>query len=504
MGKAARLQEIALLPPPQGVTLSHWLYSEIRAAIIEQRAVPGAQLPASRTLATRYGIARGTVVAVYEQLVAEGYVESKRGSGTVVSFRLPEQFLQAGQLSNPVRIAASKSVPSRLSQRGAALSPSPYPLHQVQTLGGAFRANQPSIEAFPLQTWMRLAARRARISDRALLVDADALGFLPLRRAIAGWVGMARGVHCSPEQVVVLSGTQQALNHIARLVLDPGDSVWMEDPGFIGAQAAFKAAGARIVPISVDAQGLDVATAERTAPNARLAYVTPAHSHPLGRTMSTERRLALLSWAQRNGAWIFEDDYDGEFRFSGRPLAALQSLDSNGCVIYGASFGKLLFPSLRISFVVAPPTLVGALANLRSLTDRYQPILSQAVLTDFIVEGHFEQHMRRMRTLYAERRDVLLECAQRLWRGLLDVETTPGGLQTVGWLADGLIDTEIASAAASAKVELLPLSSRALRPGVVNGLQLGFATVPPAEIRRGAERLAGVLENLRLRMPHAQ
>jgi GntR family transcriptional regulator/MocR family aminotransferase len=496
MPKAARLQEIALRPPPAGATLSHWLYSEIRAAIIEERASPGTLLPASRALAARYGVARGTVVTVYEQLEAEGYIESRRGSGTVVSARLPEQFLQTGQLCNPVRIAASKCVPSQLSRRGAALARSPYALEQVRTLGAAFRANQPSIEAFPLQVWMRLAARRARLSDRALLVDGDALGFYPLRRAISNWVGLARGVHCSPEQVVVLPGTQQALNHIARLVLDPGDAVWMEDPGFIGAHAAFNAAGARIVPVSVDAQGLDVAAAEQLAPGARLAYVTPAHSHPLGRTMSTERRLALLGWAQRTGAWIFEDDYDGEFRFAGRPLAALQSLDSAGCTIYGASFGKLLFPSLRISFVVAPPRLVEPLRNLRSLTDRYQALLSQAVLTDFIVEGHFEQHMRRMRTLYAERRDVLLECARRYWQGRLDVETTPGGLQTVGWLADGLVDTEVAAAATAANVELQPLSRRALRPGIINGLQLGFATVPPAEIRQGAERLAAVLEKI--------
>ena len=494
MPKATNSHEIALRPAPAGVTLSHWLYSELRDAIRERRAGPGSRLPASRILAERYGISRGTVVAVFEQLTAEGYIKSRRGSGTVVAARSPEQFLHAGRLTSLVRIAAPKCIEPQLSRRGAALIPSPYRLEGGQPLGAAFRSNQPSVETFPLQIWMRLAARRARISDRALLVDGDARGYYPLRRAISNWLGMARGVHCTPDQVLVLPGTQQALNHIARLVLDPGDSVWMEDPGFIGAHAAFRAAGAHIVPVSVDLQGLDVAAAERAAPRAKLAYVTPAHSHPLGRTMTTERRLALLGWAQRTGAWIFEDDYDGEFRFSGRPLAALQSLDSAGCVIYGASFGKLLFPSLRISFVVAPPRLVDPLRTLRSVTDRYQATLGQAVLTDFIVEGHFEQHMRRMRTLYAERRDVLLECAQKHWRGRLDVETTPGGLQTVGWLPRDLLDTKVAAAAAAANIETLPLSSRALRPGIVNGLQRGFATVPPTEIRRSAERLAAVLE----------
>jgi GntR family transcriptional regulator/MocR family aminotransferase len=367
----------------------------------------------------------------------------------------------------------------------------------VASAGCAFRAYHPALDVFPLSLWSRIVARRSRQSARSLLAGGDAAGYQPLRETLAAYLGSVRGVKCSAEQVVIVSGTQQALDIVARLVLDPGDAVWMENPGYTGTQAALHAAGAEIVPVPVDKNGLNVKAGETSFRNARLAYVTPAHQFPLGVVLSLERRLELLNWADEMGGWIFEDDYDSEYRYAGRPLPALQGLDQSGSVIYAGSFNKMLFPSLRLGYLVLPHRLVEPFLAARSVVDRYPPVLDQAVVCDFMVEGYFGQHIRRMRELYAERRLTLMDAAKRELQGLMELDDLPAGLHTNGWFQWNISDLKVVEAALAAEIEVMPLSKFGIGRYIPNGLMLGFATINPAAIEAAVPRLAKVLERLK-------
>jgi len=483
---------LSLPPRGRGETLSAWLYRELRQAILEGRLKAGAPLPSSRSLSTQYKVARGTVVFVFEQLTSEGYLEGKTGSGTRVSSKLPDEyFIGAGKSSRP-------ALPLRkghLSQRGHALAQSPFlKLQRSVKALRAFRANQPSVTHFPTEIWSRIGSRRMRMASRSMLLDGDVLGYLPLREAVASHLGETRAVVCDSSQIMIVSGTQQALDLIIRLTLDPGDEAWMEDPGYPGASAMLLAAGASVVSISVDHQGMRVSEGLRKAPQAKLAYVTPAHQFPLGVAMPLERRLQLLEWSRQSGSWIFEDDYDSEFRFAGKPLASLQSLAPYGNVIFSGSFSKMLFPSLRMGFLVLPQHLAEAARQARSLLDRFGPPVEQAVLCDFITEGHFGRHLRKMREIYAEHLAILSESAQKEWGGRLVLQPTDTGLQTVAWLSSsGQSDRDFSRTAAGRGVEVVPLSAFARQWKKRNGLQIGFASISPAEIRRGVEAMGQIL-----------
>jgi GntR family transcriptional regulator/MocR family aminotransferase len=324
------------------------------------------------------------------------------------------------------------------------------------------------------------------------------LGYRPLREAVADYLNTSRGVHCSPEQVLIISGVQEALDRAAHLLLDPGEPVWMEDPGYPGAAVVFRSVGAKICAVPVDAEGLDLEQGRRRWGRARLVYVTPAHQYPLGVTMSLRRRLELLEWARRAGTCVFEDDYDSEYRYSGRPVPALQGLDRAGVVLFAGSFSAVLFPSLRLGYLVVPSDLVDTFAAAESVSTHHPPLMEQAVLCDFIREGHFARHVRRMRELYAERRAVLLDCARRRLAGMLEIPGVDAGMQTVGWLRRGINAERVAPAAARLGVEVVPLSRYALGRRRMNGVILGFAAVEPREIRRGVEQLALVLGKHRL------
>jgi GntR family transcriptional regulator/MocR family aminotransferase len=326
-----------------------------------------------------------------------------------------------------------------------------------------------------------------------------------LRAAIADHLVNARGARCTAEQVLVVGGAQQALDLVARLLLDPGDAVWLEDPGYFGARMAFAAAGARLVPVAVDQEGLDVASGERDEPGARLAYVTPSHQFPLGAVMSAPRRLALLAWARSAGAWIVEDDYDSEFRYEGGPLPCLQGLeaerrsgDEPARVVYVGTFSKTLAPGLRLGFLVVPDPLVDAFRAARSAVDLHPPAHPQAVLADFITEGHFARHVRRVRVLYAERQAGLLAAAGEALDGHLALEADPAGLHLVGWLADGIPDTEVTDAAAAEGVVVSPLSRHALRsssmPAGRGALLLGYAGFGVGQLRAGVRGLRRAFE----------
>jgi len=293
----------------------------------------------------------------------------------------------------------------------------------------------------------------------------------------------------------VTAGSQQALDLAARVLLDPGDIAWMEDPGYAGARGALRAAGIRCAPVAVDAEGLRVAEGEARAPEARMAYVTPSHQYPLGATLSLSRRMALLAWARRRRAWIVEDDYDSEFRYAGRPLAALQGLDASGRVIYTGTFSKVLFPALRLGYLVVPESVVDAFASARALADRHPPVLEQALVAEFLSEGHFARHIRRMRTLYAERQDALISEAQRELGGWLEVSPAEAGMHLVGWLAPHSNDREASRKAAAAGVSAPAVSAFSVRHWTRPGLLLGYAAVNRRQIREGVRKLAHAMLN---------
>ncbi|MGF6772233.1 GntR family transcriptional regulator/MocR family aminotransferase [Paraburkholderia sp. GAS199] len=503
--------EIALAPRPEGVSLQQWLYDEIRGAILSGRFAPGSRLPATRDLAARYVISRGTVLGVFAQLTAEGYVSGAVGRGSFVATELPERRLTPARRKAPPRALTreatrtsadahaewSPAIPD-LSARGRLLARTPFQVQGRAVPALAFRPSQPDLTAFPFALWSRLAARRTRRFRTDMLTDGEAQGYGPLREAIAEHVRTARGIACSGLNVVMLGSVQQALDLSARLLLDPGDTVLMEDPGYPGARFVFEAAGARIVGAPVDADGMDVNWARRHASHARIAYVTAGRQAPLGPPLALERRLALLAWAREKGALILEDDYDSEFRFAGRPLAALKSLDSDGHVIYCGTFSKLLFPALRIAYAIVPDRLVDPFVAALSLSARHVALDQQSILHAFIAEGHFGRHIRRMRLLYGERAQALEDALQRHLGGVLDTPGITTGLDTPAFLPLKTDDTLVAARAASAGIETRPLSYYAFERPVPPGLVLGFAAVDADAIGKGVVRLARVLDAMKL------
>jgi GntR family transcriptional regulator/MocR family aminotransferase len=487
MPKRATPFELILPVREPGEPAYRWLYTALRAEILEGRLRPGTRLPGTRDLGGQYGLSRGTIVNAFGQLQSEGYVEGSVGSGTYVSKTLPEELSVTRGAAHP---QPRPMAPGRkLSDYGRRVTP--FGVLEVRP-SRAFRSNLPALDLFPLALWAQVTARRLRRASTSLLLGCDPMGYGPLREAVADYLNASRGVKCVPAQVAIVSGVQEALDLAARLFLNPGDRVCMEDPGYTGAAIVFAAFGARISRAPVDDEGM-VVRAERLR-GSRLVYVTPAHQFPLGTTMSLSRRLALLEWARKSGALIFEDDYDGEFRYSTRPIPALQGLDRSGLVLFAGSFSKVLFPSLRLGYLVVPPDLVPRLAATKSVTVRHPPLLDQAVLSDFITEGHFGRHLRRMREVYAERLSVLLEGAQERLAGLLELSSVEAGLQTAGWLGPGFSGEHAAKAAAARGVEVTPLSHYRLGPPGREGLQLGFAAVDTREIRRGVRELAIALE----------
>jgi GntR family transcriptional regulator/MocR family aminotransferase len=422
--KRAGSLELVLAERDVGLSAGRLLYEALRAKILEGRLHPGARLPATRDLARQYGPARGTIVNAFEQLKSEGYIEGSVGSGTHVNRILPDELLQVPREHSSGQRAPHK--PIRVSDYAKRLD-------QFSNLEArpsrAFRPNLPALDLFPATLWAQVAARRLRRASAHLLLGCGAMGYQPLREAVTAYLATSRGVKCVPDQVAIISGVQEALDLAARLLLNPGDRVCMENPGYPGAAIAFRARGAKISTICVDDEGMQVPPA--SVRGTRLVYVTPCHQFPLGVTMSLARRLQLLEWARKSGAFILEDDYDGEYRYRGRPVPSLQGLDRCGPVLLTGSFSKVLFPSLRLGYLVVPPDLVDYVSAALSVTSRHAPLLEQAVLCDFITEGHFGRHLRRMREVYAERLSTLVECARERLTGLLEISGVEAGLQTV-------------------------------------------------------------------------
>jgi GntR family transcriptional regulator/MocR family aminotransferase len=483
MSKVISSFELTLKSRSRHQTLTNWLYGELRSAILDGRLTPGSRLPSSRDFANQYELSRGTVVSVLERLQAEGYITSRVGFGSWVNrVEAPRPVRQP--ITTPAYIRRVLSTNKR---------PQPWIDHAFVEGNRPFRIGAPAISEFPSEVWGRIAAGRAHNFRSWLYNEADRRGYQPLREAIAEYLSTSRGVRCTAEQIVLVSGIQQALDLLARLLLNKGDSIWMEDPGYFGARIAFDNVGARMVPVPINEEGLSVSAGIKMCPDAKGAYVTPAHQFPLGVTMSLERRMALLRWAARAGAFVIEDDYDSEYRFEGSPVPALQSLDNHSSVIFIGSFSKTLFPALRVGYVVLPASLVDPFVALRYRTDFRNSSFDQAVLCDFIVDGHLARHLRRMRNLYAERLATLMEGTKQHLGGLLEISDVRAGLYTIGYLKNGMTSRQAEKLAAAQGVEVLAVDRCTLRRPDPNALLLGFGGFDEFAIRQGLIRLAKAL-----------
>jgi GntR family transcriptional regulator/MocR family aminotransferase len=466
------------------------LYVILRDLILSGGFGARDRLPATRTLAAQLKLSRTTVIEAYERLTSEGLIESRVGAGTFVSPALQAERPRPPH-PNVVPIAAQAPRLARAMSRSLERFGE---RRRLPAVARAFATALPAFDAFPMAQWARISAKHWRANRNAVMGYGEAFGYAPLRAAIAAHLRANRGIACEPGQIFIVGGAQAAFSLIGSLLLDPGDKVWFENPGAIGARNALLASGAELVPVPVDDEGLCVGAALALAPRFRLAFVTPSHQQPLGLVMSLARRFALLKAAADNDAWIVEDDYDGEFAFAGMPLPTLKSVDTTGLVIYVGTFSKSLFPSLRVGFIMAPPALVPTLEDVMSRVLPGVATAPQAIVAEFIDDGHFAAHVRRMRKVYAERHDVLLDAAERHLGGLLDVVRSQSGLHTIGRLAHGLSETAIATRAAARNITVSPIARYAIAPVTTSGLVLGFGSAKPAELVAGVRTLREVLE----------
>lgn len=494
------------MPHPPFITLDEksdapfyrQIYETIRRSILSGGLAAGRQLPASRLLAKQLGVSRMTVVNAYEQLLAEGYLEGRMGAGTFVSAHLPEEFLQASGFKRLER--QEKTLPRKviLSEYGSRVAQNSKII--LRHLGASplvpFQHGVAAIDDFPFGVWAKIAQKWQKRPPASLLSYGDAVGFQPLRESVAAHLAAARGVRCTPEQIVITNGTQQALDLIGRIFLSESDEVCLEDPGYIGARDVFTATGARIVPVPIGDEGFDVQAARKRSSKARLVYVTPSHQFPLGVTMSLARRLSLLEWARERDAFVIEDDYNSEYRYSGRPLASLQGLDRDGRVIYVGTFSKTIFPALRLGYLVVPADLLEVFAAARSLSDLHSPVFEQAVLAEFIAERHFARHIRRMRGLYEERQQILVEETRKYMGGMLDVTSAKAGMHLIGWLPGGVSDREVSRRGAEEGLTLAPVSTYCINQNLRGGLLLGYTAYDEKHIRQGMKKLARVLAGI--------
>jgi GntR family transcriptional regulator/MocR family aminotransferase len=478
--------------------LHRQIYDGIRAMIVARNLRPGQQIPSTRALAVDLGISRIPVLNAYAQLLTEGYFESRVGSGTFVSRSLPDPPPLSGDGSSSANAGArvNRSGPRVLS-RQAALLPD---FHGTLWGPGAepFSVGQLNFEHFPFTVWDGLVARHCRAVRAGDLNYGDPMGFRDFREAVAAYLRAARAVQCEAAQIMVVSGSQQALDICARVVLDPGSRVWIEEPGYPLMRYALEMRGCRPIPVPVDADGLEVSAGIRRCRTARAAFVTPSHQYPLGVTMSASRRLQLLDWAQSAGAWVVEDDYDSEYRYGNMPIASLQGLDRNARVLYIGTFSKTLFPALRLGYMVIPADLVGRFSAVRRVTDLCPPFLNQAVMTDFMAEGHFSRHIRKTRLLYSERRNALVDALGHEFESTLNVVGAPAGMHLVVTLPEGCSDREISAKAGESKgrdqkLRLWPLSPCYVGKRVRQGFILGFAGTTVADMPNAVRRLREAL-----------
>lgn len=479
---------IIALDRQAGKPLHQQIFECCRTAIVGRSWQPGERIPSTRELAIQLGISRVPVLSAYAQLVAEGYLETRSGSGTFVSSIMVDQLTSCKSNGHA---ANACSGPRPLSRRSSILPP--FKMVPWLSGWGAFSIGQLACEHFPFQVWARLLASRSRRVHVSTLHFTDPMGSAEFREAIAGYLRTARAVNCDPKQIMVVSGSQQALEISARALLDPGDSVWIEEPGYLLARQVLLLAGARLVPVPLDHEGLSITSGLERCGHARAAYVTPSHQYPLGVTMSARRRLQLLDWARNHGAWVIEDDYDSEYRYKDLPVSSLQGLDRNSRVIYIGTFSKTLFPSLRVGYMVIPPDLVEAFVTIRHTMDVYPPHLYQGLLTDFINQGHLSRHIRRCRMVYAERRYALMEAIRNEFGPELEVMGTEAGMHVAVTLGEEFSDREISKRAARENLWLWPLSPCYVENNRRQGFILGFGSTSVTEIPKRVRQMRQVI-----------
>ncbi|HEX9460470.1 MAG TPA: PLP-dependent aminotransferase family protein [Thermoanaerobaculia bacterium] len=454
-----------------GIPFYKQIYDGYRSAILSGRLRPGERLPSSRALAAELNISRLPVVNAFEQLLHEGYIEGRAGSGTYVKDSIPDE------LARPAVTLPQKAA--------APLRPAPPRL-------GPFRVSLPALDRFPLRLWSHLVSKHAKQLTIEQMAYGDAAGHAPLRRAVADYLRTSRAVHCEASEVLIVSGSQMALQICARALLGRGGTVCIEEPGYPGAREALTGTGARIVPVLVDDEGIIVDGIGRRV---RAVYVTPSHQYPLGMSMSASRRLALLEWARRSGAWIIEDDYDSEYRYASRPLGALQGMDTASRVIYIGTFSRVLFPALRLGYVVVPRDLMEPFVRHRESIDLFSPLLEQLVVTEFLTEGHFGRHVRRMRALYENRRDALVRGLRKHAGGLVP-HNIDAGLHIATFLPEGMDDRTVVREAALRGLDAIALSSCYAGPRTRSGLVLGFGGASERRIAMACRTLGEVLDDV--------
>jgi len=490
----SRAEWSALLPlsldHDSPVPIFRQIYLLLRDAIVSNALARGTKLPSSRDLAQRLRVSRTSAVTAFDQLLAEGYAVSRAGSGTYVSddvpaaIMSPDQSRQRAGTASRVGISSAGAHYQRFATR---LSVEPRV---------PFNTGCCSVDARTVEAWRRIGGRHMRNLDPANLTYGDPAGDLGLRREIAAYLRAARAVRCEDEQVIILSGAQQVIDISIRTLLNPGDRVWIEDPGYLPLREALVAAGAHVVPVPLDGGGLNVAAGIGAARHAKAAFVTPSHQFPSGIVMNMARRLELLSWAASSGAWIFEDDYDSEFRYGGGPLASLQGLDSGERVIYAGTLSKVLFPGLRIGFAVVPPSLIDAFRGARFLSDRFPPSLQQSMTAEFMRQGLLTGHIRRMRARYREARDVVVAAIARHMGDLVDIEVPDCGIQLVVHFRIEVSDTVVAEAARQHGVIVRPVSRHYVAAKPRQGLVLGYSGFDNHQLRNAAAVLGRVLRQV--------
>ena len=475
-------------------SLRRQLYEELRGAILGGRLSAGCRVPSTRALAESLGISRTTVTECYEDLISEGYLHAKIGSGTFVCDDLPEKLLKVAPSPTSNSVAKQTRLPARLSAYGKRVLEMPLGDAEGQ-MPLNFAHWRPAFDHLPLRAWRRLITRHIHPAEATNFdYSEDPLGHQPLRDAIARYLAKSRAVRCEPSQVIICAGAQGAMDLITRVLVDPQDEVAIEDPGYLGARNIFAAQGAKLLPVRLDESGLNVDELKsKSSSKTRFVYVSPSHQFPTGVLLSLSRRLELLSWAHEQNAFVIEDDYDSEYRYRGRPVPALQGLDQNERVIYVGTFSKVLFPSLRLGYMVIPGSLVDSLARAKRLTDRQSPLIEQCALTDFINEGHLERHIRRMRTLYGQRRQALVDALSVHLSGRASIVGDEAGMHLMVRLKTALTDSQLIARAAKRGVELVSARPYYLQAKYNDEFIFGYSNLTERQIITGVKKLSGVL-----------
>jgi GntR family transcriptional regulator / MocR family aminotransferase len=477
------------LDPAASTPLRRQLHEWFRRAIADGRLKSGQRVPSSRSLAEELKVSRLTVVAAYEQLEAEGYLQTFRGAGTCIAASIPQ--LHRPGAARTGRTERQARGTRRTAQRAQQLLSMP---EEPQTaIAGPFRVSLPALDHFPRRAWSRLISRHARRASIRDMAYGDPMGEPDFRGAIAEYLGAVRAVRCDASQIMVTSGSQQAVQITLRALLDPGDTVWVEEPGYSGTHRALVASGCQPVPVPVDDEGLNVEVGIHRRPAARAAYVTPSHQYPLGMTLSAGRRIQLLNWAQSADAWIIEDDYDSEYRFGTEPITSLQGLDTDDRVIYIGTFSKVLFPALRMGYLVLPKDLVPTFRVVRDAVDIFPPVLYQRALTDFIRDGGFARHIRKMRALYAVRRERMIDAIRSHFGSAADIASAAAGLHLVVQLPRSIDDRAAAARATAAGIACIALSVCCLGTPQRGGLILGYGGVAAGSVDESVRKLAKVV-----------